>query len=400
MPTGLSSLYKTNSVAKKLENYGTVKIEKESDGTVYVNEYSDKGKFVKQLGEFRNKEFRANDRKFEQAVIKEYGRPKQEEGMKVHYDTTLPSVLKKLTGSEGERVSFGEHEKAFDVSGRLEMRNNVYHIVTDNPLKPRKDLIFHNPDGTPKTEVSARMFPLDKIPDRKPVLYGPRYSAPVASEGATLGVPLSGKANGGRIPIADALMKATPTQQVDINKLGLRDGMTAPDVLKSLASNGDHFGRAEAAMAQFLLDHFPRIIKDVKVNYGAHPELGRAAMEGKEVWLDVAGNHASVVNNVLEEIGHAATTRQYEHPTTALQFEAANEMDDIMSHSLNELDPKARAFFEDVYKPLLAEVNSGKQPSSKLWEAFDKHGIDLADANKMYAYTNMSEFIAVCGIGV
>jgi len=64
----------------------------------------------------------------------------QEGGMRLNYDQKLPKIAKELTGHEGERVSFGEHWKT----------------------KERGNLIFKNPDGSPKTDITARMYPLDK----------------------------------------------------------------------------------------------------------------------------------------------------------------------------------------------------------------------------------------------
>ena len=46
------------------------------------------------------------------------------------------------------------------------------NLATDDPhgallegtrQRPRSNLIFRNPDGTPKTDASARVYPLDKV---------------------------------------------------------------------------------------------------------------------------------------------------------------------------------------------------------------------------------------------
>ena len=65
----------------------------------------------------------------------------QEGGMRLNYDQQLPKIARELTGYEGERVSFGEHWRT----------------------KEREDLIFKNPDGSLKTDISARVYPLDKV---------------------------------------------------------------------------------------------------------------------------------------------------------------------------------------------------------------------------------------------
>ncbi len=81
-------------------------------------------------------------------------RPSQEQGMRLHYDRTLPKIAEELTGSKGEKVGFGEHRMA------LEYPNRVGHV--EDAKVPRKDLIFHNEQGQPKTDVTARLYPIEK----------------------------------------------------------------------------------------------------------------------------------------------------------------------------------------------------------------------------------------------
>jgi hypothetical protein len=74
----------------------------------------------------------------------------QSAGMRLHYDTTLPSALAKLTGQKGERVDVGLHEKSM---GQDEGGD------TGKFGSP----VFKNPDGTPKSSITGRLFSLDKI---------------------------------------------------------------------------------------------------------------------------------------------------------------------------------------------------------------------------------------------
>ena len=83
----------------------------------------------------------------------------QEPGMRLNYDTILPKIAEELTGSKGERVSLGEHKNAYGEP----MRGNPGR--TDEST-PRSNLIFRNPDGTPKTDVSGRLYPIDKVSAR------------------------------------------------------------------------------------------------------------------------------------------------------------------------------------------------------------------------------------------
>ena len=79
----------------------------------------------------------------------------QSGGMRLHYDQTLPSAMKKLTGSEGERVELGVHKGASMEEGWT--ADNQY---TDIPKKVPGSPVFRNPDGTPKSSITGRLYPL------------------------------------------------------------------------------------------------------------------------------------------------------------------------------------------------------------------------------------------------
>lgn len=72
-------------------------------------------------------------------------------GMPLHYDQSIPSILRQLTGYEGKPVSFGEHKNAIQDQG-----------IGAVERQPRADLIFKNAEGQPKTDISARSYPLNK----------------------------------------------------------------------------------------------------------------------------------------------------------------------------------------------------------------------------------------------
>jgi hypothetical protein len=89
----------------------------------------------------------------------------------------LPSIAAELTGTKGERVSLGEHKNAMDVDSSTgeSYGSNV----------PRTDLVFTNPDGTPKTDVSGMMFDISAPASRREAgekftLGGRRFSTPSA----------------------------------------------------------------------------------------------------------------------------------------------------------------------------------------------------------------------------
>lgn len=87
------------------------------------------------------------------------GMPSQEKGMRHHYDRLMPQIMEELTGEKGEKVSFGEHKMAFEKAPgevRLGTGEEFYG-------HPRKDLIFRNPDGSPKTDVTALSYPIPDV---------------------------------------------------------------------------------------------------------------------------------------------------------------------------------------------------------------------------------------------
>ena len=109
----------------------------------------------------------------------------QEPGMRLNYDTILPKIAEELTGSKGEKVSLGEHKNsqsprtliADSVPSKLELadyegkgyefepyqqgRNREHTIYRVwKPVGPRDNLIFRNPDSTPKTDISGLMYPI------------------------------------------------------------------------------------------------------------------------------------------------------------------------------------------------------------------------------------------------
>lgn len=82
----------------------------------------------------------------------------QEKGMRLNYDQILPRLLERLTGEKGKRVDFGEHQNAFEKAYDQEGGTESY-----DESQPRPDLIFKNPDGTPKTSITAQQFSLDRF---------------------------------------------------------------------------------------------------------------------------------------------------------------------------------------------------------------------------------------------
>ena len=84
--------------------------------------------------------------------------PPQSKGMRLHYDTTLPSAMRSLTGDKGTPVELGVHKNA---SVQTEYPN--LNIQPEPGSPPTGSPVFRNPDGTPKTSVTGTSYDLTKV---------------------------------------------------------------------------------------------------------------------------------------------------------------------------------------------------------------------------------------------
>lgn len=73
----------------------------------------------------------------------------QEKGMRAAYDERLPNLMKKLTGDSGRKVDFGPHKMGDPDATGFSTGANEHE--NGSP-------VFKNPDGTPKTNITARVF--------------------------------------------------------------------------------------------------------------------------------------------------------------------------------------------------------------------------------------------------
>ena len=128
-------------------------------------------------------------------VVTADARISQEGGMRLHYDTTLPSVMKKLTGGEGEMWDGGVHKNA--VSPEQEDSFVSTFVATEAEAKqlasslsegqyfgpsefgfqvegyriPKGSPVFRNPDGTRKSSVTGRIYDITNPSERVNTLF-------------------------------------------------------------------------------------------------------------------------------------------------------------------------------------------------------------------------------------
>lgn len=92
----------------------------------------------------------------------------QEGGMKLHYDTTLPSAMRKLTGDMGVKVEGGGEHKAghqFSLDSLMEQGLTREEALRNQAKNPAGSPVFKDTQGNPKTQISGTVYDLSKIQD-------------------------------------------------------------------------------------------------------------------------------------------------------------------------------------------------------------------------------------------
>lgn len=316
--------------------------------------------------------------------------PEQAKGMRLHYDQTLPRALEKLTGKKGERVDFGEHEKAFEqgfVRPRAESQE-----ANDRGLYKRPDLIFRNPDGTPKTSVTARLYPLDAIKERNDqpfTVFGKRYAASDVAE-KTSDVAKNSAANATPTSFADSRVTSNPQAK----ELGLRDGMTAHDVIQNIIKNpaySDHY----RTLAGFLSENFEPALRSVPVEQG---DVNQFDMNRGQGVINLAAHeeygHGGLAGIALHEAVHAATEWASEFPKTATQRAAVERLNGLLDKGVKQLPTQIGDYLKNHFRPLYDKVRFGKASQLDLYRSLDENNISSGWFPRLYSMTTRGEMLA------
>lgn len=268
----------------------------------------------------------------------------QEPGMRLHYDRTLPKIMQELTGKEGEKVEFGEHQNAVDEQYRYRQQESQQHgrdLMGQTTDKYRKNLIFRNPDGTPKTTSTARLYPIDKARTDFSLFGKDRAVRP-------LDLP----------PIARDL-PAYDQATFEHLELGKPD-TTLATVMDRIASAPERYGSEMAVIAKWLRDTFPNA-EGVGMDPGRQEGAQRASFdpggptEMPKVYMDVAGEasqHIPLEYRALHEGTHALLFWQLEHPMTDTQVKAKATLERIMKESRVKLwdDDDLGYYHQDLHE--------------------------------------------------
>lgn len=359
-------------------------------------------------------------------------KPNTEGGMRLNYDTILPKMAEELTGSKGEKVGLGEHKNAIlsegegpapngvrvtnngdslfmlgeiveegrfhsEVARQIELGNRPPSGVINNPPRYRENLIFKNPDGTPKTDISGMMY---RIPAERTSPYSVfgRKSNPNIIYSA---------------PVAHTYEKPLTKQQL------LASGnRSALDALNTVQLYADEF----EDLARYLANHpvsemLKRIpVKMTRVGYSWYNSGNREKGISPRVGL----TKDAPTGHMIHEIAHAATSeitgRELIDSGITLNkvgYDYINTMRQIADGSHLRIDEISKPV-RDIVKAYVVAFDSISSSIKKLspqyveqgWHMYDESyevgeivGDDMAmNYNKPfylpYGLTNIDEFIA------
>lgn len=291
----------------------------------------------------------------------------QEKGMRLHYDQILPKLLKELTGSEGIEKEFGEHRMAVN-------QPNSGEEATAQGSNIRKDLIFKDKSGAPKTTITAKSFDLSKAKERQAFSLFDKDKAPIAAK------------------------QSSPIESQDSYKnlmtkrLGLDKPSSVGDVMRRIVKDKETYTPETVSLAKFLDDHFSHVIDSATVSTEANTGINRASYSPSEhkVYLDLGGKESGqAVNTLLHESAHAAF-----HWLVETEPDTAKKINDLRAQVVKNLPKAVRDFYEKTYLPNILK-SSEKVTYNDIDKWFTDAGLrtDKWDET-LYALQDNSEFAA------
>jgi len=93
------------------------------------------------------------------------GRPSQEKGMRLHYDTTLPSLLRKISGDKGQRVDLGVHVKT---QAQPHQNGPIDEFGAPATITLAREAnngspVFKDANGKPKTTITGTLYDISNV---------------------------------------------------------------------------------------------------------------------------------------------------------------------------------------------------------------------------------------------
>jgi hypothetical protein len=301
--------------------------------------------------------------------------PSQSAGMRLHYDQTLPSALKKLTGVEGERVELGNHKSAIEVGNPRRVDLDLFNEGNgaEIPVSPDRLVgspVFRNPDGTPKSSITGRAYDISSLPRRDAqggdFTLGGRAAAPRGRRNITPFVPTDDTG-------------AAWVQSVGDSGVSLYNRL--------LASTDPAIAKVMPRLQSFM-DAIERIgVQHIEGRSETHGLGGNVTVR-----LNAALRNASpwaADKEMAHELLHGITLHELHRPTNAEHVVTLGKLRERVAQSL----PKP---LKDVLnKAVDNEWYSGWANGTKTWgELFDGTKTTKDDQNLIYGLLNNDEFIS------
>lgn len=214
------------SVIKEAQKQGISKVAVSDGETAMMTEGHDKAHILENVFTYRTEAEARQDQSVAQGAevrktpqgwweVIPKQRLSQEGGMRLAYDTTMPSIMKKLVG-EGTMEDFGVHKNAERGAFEPNPPSNDPNILAGeswNPDAVKGSPVFRTPSGTPKTNATARVYDITNPSERvntlfarKPIPGSTTYAAAVES---TRQVFLNPKALEGLSPLDKVRVQAS-----------------------------------------------------------------------------------------------------------------------------------------------------------------------------------------------
>lgn len=281
----------------------------------------------------------------------------QEGGMRLHYDTTLQSAMRSLTGDKGEKVEMGVHKNAgFERraadSYRTEQEAREAAIAqgVNNPVL-RETIegwdftgqvvsgspVFRNPDGTPKSSVTGTSYGLSKA-----------FEKSSAQGGFTLTEPSRAPGRGGADQ-PQPFVPTTPEEVARVRELNPESG--AIGLVRRAQGSPDPVTKS---LADVLAQQYPEALQRIKVQIMQMSHEGLAQTFGNREGL-ISLSHANVMTNdraraeqvQLHEVLHGLTLSELDNPT---KKPLVDELEGFRQRLISRLPEGAKSQLDQAVK--------------------------------------------------
>jgi hypothetical protein len=301
----------------------------------------------------------------------------QAKGMSLHYDTTLQSAMRSLTGDGGTKVDLGAHKNAtppeefyrneqdaIQAGGTIRQEPGIGFYVQ----KPSGSPVFRNPDGTPKSSVTGTSYDLTAAHARITEQGGSTLTNP----SRMLGEPFVPESPEGKKIVSDL--------QPELGAVGLLNWMSKQ------SENG-------AALAADLAK-FPNLLSIIDIRLMEMPGEGRtwSATNGRiQVDLNPAlfwgdmNAHAEKVTG--HELLHGLTKQEIARPENA---NIKAEFDDVRQRLAAQLPTHLRSLYNEAIRTKWLDRYAKDDASATI----DQLGKTFPEQEIVYGLLNVDEMIS------